>query len=61
MDSKTFLDAVSEMRNAQKEYFRRHDYMVLLKCKKLEKKVDELLKGFTATDRKKEDRTLFNQ
>ena len=41
MNQSEFMLLVEQMRNAQKEYFKTRDRMVLLKSKELEKKVDE--------------------
>ena len=41
MNQSEFILLVEQMRNAQKEYFKTRDRMVLLKSKELEKKVDE--------------------
>ena len=39
-----FMQLVREMRNAQREYFRKRDKDVLAKSKMLEKRVDEEIK-----------------
>ena len=41
MDKREFFDKVSEMRDAQKEYFRTHSSASLNKSKKLEKEIDD--------------------
>lgn len=44
MDAKQFREAVQEMRSLQKSYFKKRDFSVLLKCKEVEKQVDDYLK-----------------
>jgi hypothetical protein len=46
MDAKQFREAVQEMRSLQKEYFKRRDFSVLIKCKEVEKQVDDYLSMF---------------
>lgn len=38
-----FEKLVSDMRKAQKDFFRTHDYAVMRKAKELEKQVDQYL------------------
>ena len=42
-----FLVVVSQMRSAQKEYFRSRDKTALINSKNLEKQVDDFIKDFT--------------
>lgn len=49
-----FINAVKEMRQNQKSYFKSRDYSDLLKSKKSEKEVDLMLVKFDAAP------TLFN-
>ena len=41
MDKREFFEKVSEMRDAQKEYFSTHSSASLNKSKKLEKEIDD--------------------
>lgn len=45
MTSAEFYSLVSEMRNAQREYFRTRSKESLMKSKALEKRVDDALSG----------------
>lgn len=44
MNARDFFDLVSDMRQAQKEYFKTRDKEVLVKSKELEKRVDDEIK-----------------
>ena len=44
MNAREFFDLVSDMRQAQKDYFKTRDKEVLVKSKELEKRVDDEIK-----------------
>ena len=46
MDAKQFREAVQEMRSLQKEYFKTRYMEVLIKCKEVEKQVDQYCASF---------------
>ena len=46
MDAKQFREAVQEMRGLQKEYFKTRYVDVLVKCKEVEKQVDQYCASF---------------
>lgn len=54
-DLTTFVNLVRSMRNAQKDYFRTHDYNTLLESKKLESLVDRFIKRFDESFQKERD------
>ena len=47
MNARDFFDLVSDMRQAQKDYFRTRDKEILVKSKELEKRVDDEIKRVT--------------
>lgn len=61
MNAKEFFDKVSEMRQAQKAYFKMRTSTDLRRCKQLEKEIDQEIERVSCIIREREQRepTLF--
>lgn len=54
-----FVELIAEMRDLQNKYFKTRAHGYLIRCKELEKKVDEAVKSLKASNEKNAQPSLF--